>query len=65
MSHSYYGKKSMTSNYPQAIDLMLEDLYTIHANIRNQAKIMNCEKELNEIRDDIIKYLKSYKGNNK
>lgn len=55
----------MTKNYSQAIDLMLEDLYTTHSNIRNQAKVLNCENELNEIRNDIVKYLKNYKATNK
>jgi hypothetical protein len=49
-------------NEPQkeAIDLMLEDLYTIHNNIRERAKILNCEQELNQLRDDVVDYLKSY-----
>ena len=51
----------MTSSYTQAIDLMIEDLYTSHSEIRNEAKMLNCEKELNTIRDDVISYLKYQK----
>lgn len=54
-------KNQMTSSYSQAIDLMLEDLYTSHFKIRNEAKLLNCETELNQIRDDVIEYLKDYK----
>ncbi len=55
----------MTENYSQAIDLMLEDLYTTHSDIRHQAKFLNCEQELNQIRDNMIEYLKDYKVTNK
>ena len=50
----------MNKTQTEAINLMLEDLYTLHTNIRERAKILNCEKELNQIRDDVITYLKSY-----
>lgn len=48
----------MTAKHCQAINLLIEDLYTSHPEIRNQAKIMKCESELNRIRDDVIQYLK-------
>lgn len=48
----------MTTKQSQAINLLIEDLYTSHPEIRNQAKLMNCESELNQIRDDVIRYLK-------
>lgn len=51
----------MSSKYSQAIDLMIQDLYTSHSEIRNEAKMLNCEDELNTIRDDIISYLKYQK----
>lgn len=49
----------MTENYSEAMNLMIEDLYTIRTDIRHQAKLLNCEQELNEIRNDVIEYLKS------
>lgn len=51
----------MNSNYSQAIDLMIQDLYTSHSEIRNEAKMLNCENELLQIRDDVISYLKYQK----
>lgn len=51
----------MTSSYTQAIDLMIQDLYTSHSEIRNEAKMLNCEDELLKIRDDMISYLKYQK----
>ena len=54
----------MINHKNEAINLMLEDLYTIHSDIRNQAKVMNCEQELNDIRDNVIEYVKSHLNNN-
>lgn len=51
----------MTQKHCQAIDLIIEDLYTSHSEIRNEAKILECEAELNQIRDDLISYLKYQK----
>ena len=51
----------MTEEQKHAIDLMIEDLYTIHSDIRKEAKMFGCEPELLQIRDDVINYLKSYK----
>jgi len=51
----------MTSSYSQAIDLIIQDLYTSHSEIRNEAKMLNCETELLRIRDDVISYLKYQK----
>jgi hypothetical protein len=45
----------------QAIDLMLEDLHTSHHEIRIAAKKMNCEKELEIIKNTLIQYLKELK----
>lgn len=51
----------MNQKQREAINLMLEDLYTVHTNIRHQAKVLECEPELDELRNDIVNYLKSYK----
>jgi hypothetical protein len=51
----------MISSYSQAIDLIIQDLYTSHSEIRNEAKMLNCETELLRIRDDVISYLKYQK----
>lgn len=51
----------MISSYSQAIDLMIQDLYTSHSEIRNEAKMLNCETELLRVRDDVISYLKYQK----
>jgi adenosine deaminase len=50
----------MTEQQKHAIDLMIEDLYTIHSEIRKESKMFGCEQELLQIRDDMVKYLKSY-----
>jgi hypothetical protein len=50
----------MNEQQKEAINLMIEDLYTSHNDIRQQAKILNCEQELNKLRDDVVNYLKSY-----
>jgi|LauGreDrversion4_2_1035121.scaffolds.fasta_scaffold108817_7 hypothetical protein len=41
----------------QAIDLMLEDLHMIHVDIREQAKELKCEDELDELKKCLIGYL--------
>jgi len=51
----------MTEEQKHAIDLMIEDLYTIHSDIRKESKMFGCEQELLQIRDDMVNYLKSYK----
>jgi hypothetical protein len=51
----------MTEQQKEAIDLLIEDLYTIHSDIRKNSKVLGCEQELLQIRDDVIEYLKSYK----
>lgn len=51
----------MISSYSQAIDLVIQDLYTSHSEIRNEAKMLNCETELLRVRDDVISYLKYQK----
>jgi hypothetical protein len=50
----------MTDQQKHAIELMIEDLYTIHSDIRKESKMFGCEQELLKIRDDMINYLKSY-----
>lgn len=42
----------------KAIDLMLLDLHTIHANIRSEAKELGCEDELNHLKDMFLNELK-------
>jgi len=51
----------MTEQQEHAIELMMEDLYTIHSEIRKEAKMFGCEQELLKIRDDMVNYLKSYR----
>jgi hypothetical protein len=51
----------MTDQQKHAIELMIEDLYTIHSDIKKESKMFGCEQELLQIRDDMINYLKSYK----
>lgn len=53
----------MTEKQKHAIDLMIEDLYTIHSDIRKESKMFGCEQELLQIRDDVVEYLKSYAKN--
>jgi uncharacterized protein (UPF0305 family) len=50
----------MTELKKEAINLMLEDLYTIRSDIRERAKVLGCEKELNEIKKCLIEYLDSF-----
>jgi hypothetical protein len=50
----------MTEQQKHAIELMIEDLYTIRSDIRKESKMFGCEQELLQIRDDVVKYLKSY-----
>ena len=45
------------SAYKTAIDLMLEDLQQRHSDIRNMAKQLGCENELDSIKIDLIEYL--------
>jgi hypothetical protein len=51
----------MTKKHQEAIDLMLQDLRIKHADIRNQAKELDCEKELDELKEDLIYYLNTKK----
>jgi hypothetical protein len=51
----------MTSDvdkWKQAIDLMIEDLYTRHIDIRVRAKKYKCEKDLDDIKEQLISYLR-------
>jgi hypothetical protein len=50
----------MTDQQKHAIELMIEDLYTVHSEIRKEAKMFGCEQELLQLRDDMINYLKFY-----
>lgn len=51
----------MNQKENQAIDLMLEDLHTNHYEIRVTAKRLECEEELDSIKDMLIQYLKDLK----
>jgi hypothetical protein len=51
----------MTEQQKHAIDLMIEDLYTVRSDIRKESKMFGCEQELLQLRDDVVDYLKSYK----
>jgi hypothetical protein len=53
----------MTEEQKHAVDLLIEDLYTIHSGIRKEAKMFGCEQELLQLRDDVVKYLKNYEKN--
>ena len=59
---SLYKKTKMLNQLKkQAIDLMLEDLHTKNVDIRSTAKELGCEKELEEIKLNLIEYLCSLK----
>lgn len=45
----------------QALDLMLEDLHTRHYEIRTSARELNCEKELERLKENILEYLLNLK----
>jgi hypothetical protein len=47
----------MTPQETQALDLMIEDLHIKHMDIRNQAKELGCESELEDLKNDLIGYL--------
>jgi hypothetical protein len=51
----------MTTAQKEAFNLMLEDLHTVHPEIRMNAKKMHCEKELEDIKNLLINYLLSIK----
>jgi adenosine deaminase len=52
----------MTEQQKHAVDLLIEDLYTIHSDIRKESKMFGCEQELLKLRDDVVKYLKTYEN---
>ena len=47
----------MTQKQKQAIDLLIEDLHTPRYEIRNTAKGLGCEEELEEIKITLLDYL--------
>jgi len=51
----------MNQRKNQAIDLMIEDLYTVHSDIRLAAKELGCESELEKLKTSLIEYLYSQK----
>lgn len=51
----------MTTAQKEAINLMLEDLHTVHPDIRLNAKQLQCETELEDIKEILIHYLLSMK----
>lgn len=46
----------------EAIDLLIQDLNTIHSNIRSEAKEKGCEKELDTWKEEVIEYLTIKRG---
>jgi hypothetical protein len=44
-------------SYNHALDLMIEDLHQKHHTIRTTAKKLNCEIELDEVKDLLIQHL--------
>lgn len=53
----------MTEEQKHAVDLLIEDLYTTHSDIRKEAKMFGCEPELLQLRDGVVDYLKNYEKN--
>lgn len=52
----------MTQKQEEAINLMLQDLHIKHIDIRNQAKELDCEDELDKIKELLIEYLYTIKN---
>lgn len=48
----------MTTAERNALDLLLEDLQTVNLKIRLEAKQLNCEKELDILKEELIDFLK-------
>lgn len=46
----------------EAIDLLIQDLNTVHCDIRTEAKERGCEKELDEWKEHILEYLSVKRG---
>lgn len=46
----------------EAIDLLIQDLNTIHSDIRSEAKEKGCEKELDGWKEEVIQYLSIKRG---
>ena len=55
----------MTQKELQALDLMLEDLQTNHPEIRTIAKKLQCERELEALKVNILEYLYDLKAYHK
>lgn len=53
-----------TKKIAVAIDLMMEDLHTIHPNIRIAAKKEDCEEELDILKEVLLDYLLELKNVN-
>lgn len=47
----------MSHSKSKAIDLMIEDLHTVHPEIRCRAKGQGCEYDLDVIKQQLIDYL--------
>lgn len=45
------------SKRTDAIDLMILDLHTRHSDIRNSAKKLGCENELDKVKEELLIYL--------
>lgn len=53
----------MNINKNRAIDLISEDLQTIHHEIRTKAKEQGCEHELEDIKFQLLNYLNFLRKN--
>lgn len=52
----------MTQKEIQAIDLMVENLHHKDIEIRNATKMLNCEPELDKLKNDILKYIQKMRA---
>jgi len=60
-----YSSRKMTTKGNkelEAIDLLIQDLNTVHSDIRTEAKEKNCEKELDEWKEEVLEYLTIKRG---
>lgn len=47
----------MTENRKNALDLIAESIQTVQPEFRTRAKKLNCEQELDELKQDLLRYL--------
>lgn len=55
--HAQSSSRKMNHQKSKAIDLILEDLHTVHPEIRCRAKGQGCEYELEVVKRQLIDYL--------